>query len=245
VSRVASGGAVAGVALALAFAALCARLGVWQWQRGVSREADAARFERGGALEVALGASATADLPLYQHVSVAGRLDGAHQFLLDNRSVRGNAGYEVLTPLARGAAPELLIDRGWVPFTRARTILPDVGLARDAPVTLSGRLANLPSPGLALGRAAPDATGPWPRITSFPDIAQLAAALGTPLEPRILLLDRAAPLGFVRDWRPPGLPAARHFAYAVQWWLFATLALGAALVLGRRAARTLRTAVAS
>ncbi len=42
-------------------------------------------------------------LPLFQRVSVTGELDGAHQFLLDNRSYRGRPGYEVLTPLARAA----------------------------------------------------------------------------------------------------------------------------------------------
>jgi hypothetical protein len=41
------------------------------------------------------------------------------------------------------------------------------------------------------------------------------------LERRIVLLDPGAADGYVRDWQPPGVPPARHWAYAIQWWLFA------------------------
>ena len=56
-------------------------------------------------------------------------------------------------------------------------------------------------------------------------MAELASALGAPLEPRILLLDPQAPFGYVRDWQPPGMSPLRHFSYAIQWWSFAALAL--------------------
>jgi surfeit locus 1 family protein len=209
--------------LALLACLLCVRLGFWQWQRGSARAADAQRFAAGAAHLVPLGSAAVTTLALYQHVSVQGSLDGAHQFLLDNRSFAGRAGYEVLTPLRRAHAVTLLIDRGWVPFSGARRILPDVGLTQAGAVSLEGVLANLPSAGLALGRAPP--AGEWPKVTSFPDMQQLAAALGEPLELRILWLDPRSPDGYVRDWHAPGMSPLRHFSYAIQWWCFAALAL--------------------
>jgi len=124
-----------------------------------------------------------------------------------------------------------------VPFTGSRARLPEVGLADSTPITLSGRVADLPSPGLASGRAPPAAGGSWPRVTSFPDMRELAAALGTSLEPRILLLDASAPLGFVRDWQPPGMSPLRHLSYAIQWWCFAALAAALWAILGLRRAR--------
>ena len=124
-----------------------------------------------------------------------GTLDPAHQFLLDNRSYRGSPGYEVLTPLARAGAAALLVDRGWVPFSGSRRTLPDVG-AKAGPVSLTGRLAPLPSGGLAMGHAAP-AAGTWPKVTSFPDMAELTEAYGAPLEPAHPLA-RPGPAGRLR-----------------------------------------------
>jgi surfeit locus 1 family protein len=211
--------------LALLGVALFVPLGVWQWHRGVAAQLEWSCFARGAERLQDLGGRAVTQLPLYQRVAVSGALDGAHQFLLDNRSQHGRAGYEVLTPLARPGAATLLIDRGWVPFTGTRARLPDIALAAPASVSLTGRLANLPSPGLASGRAAPDAHAAWPKVTSFPDTEQLGAALGRALAPRILLLDAQAPLGYGRDWQPPGIPPLRHFSYAIQWWCFAAVTL--------------------
>ena len=191
--------------LALLLIALFVRLGVWQWHRGVAREAAAARFAHGTDRLVELGSGAGEDLPLYQRVSARGELDGAHQFLLDNRSFQGAPGYEVLTPLVRKGATTLIVDRGWVPFTGSRSRLPEVSVAASGPVQITGRLAALPSAGLAIGRAPPSA-GAWPKVTSFPDMTQLASALGARLGPRMLLLDAASPFGYARAWQPPGLP---------------------------------------
>jgi len=220
--------------VALVLAALFVRLGVWQWQRGEERAAAATRFARGADTVLELGTRDPGATPLYQRIGVAGELDATHQFLLDNRTFEGRAGYEVLTPLVRASAPALLVDRGWVPFTGSRARLPDVTVATGGPLRLTGRVAVLPSPGLASGRAAPAGTGPWPKVTSYPDMAQLAAALGRPLSSRILLLDPAAPHGYVRAWQPPGLPPLRHFSYALQWWSFALATLVLWAVLSRR-----------
>jgi len=220
--------------VALVLAALFVRLGAWQWQRGEERAAAATRFARGAETVLELGTRDPGETPLYQRIGVEGELDTIHQFLLDNRTFEGRAGYEVLTPLRRADAPALLVDRGWVPFTGSRARLPDVTVTAGGPLRLTGRVAVLPSPGLASGRAAPAGTGPWPKVTSYPDMAQLAGALGQPLSSRILLLDPAAPDGYVRAWQPPGLPPLRHFSYAVQWWSFALATLVLWAVLSRR-----------
>ena len=71
----------------------------------------------------------------------------------------------------------------------------------------------------------------------LPDAEQLAQAFGAPLAPRILLLDPQVSVGYVREWQPPGMAPLRHFAYAIQWWCFAALALVIWAVLGVRRAR--------
>jgi surfeit locus 1 family protein len=220
--------------LTLALTVLFVALGWWQWRRGQAGDLAQQRFAAGGARLLTLAGPAESP-PLFQRVAVSGRLDGTRQFLLDNRSHAGAPGYEVLTPLERRDNATLLVDRGWVPFSGSRARLPQITLDAPDPVTVSGRLGTLPSVGLASGRAAPDARAPWPKVTSFPQMPQLASALGEPLASRVLLLDPQAPFGYVRDWQAPGLPPLRHYSYAVQWWSFAALALGAWALLSRRA----------
>jgi surfeit locus 1 family protein len=231
--RVLAPGALATLA-ALVLAAGFLRLGLWQWHKWQHAHDQWQRFARGTGQVMPLGRRAPGEVPLFQRVSVSGVLDAGHQFLLDNRTNRGRAGYEVLTPLARPGGLLLLVDRGWVPFTGSRAHLPDVSFTSAATVTLTGRIANLPSPGLASGRAPPSPADPWPKVTSYPSPAELAQALGHSLAARILLLDADAPFGLVREWQPPGLPPLRYLSYALQWWCFAALALVAWVVVSLR-----------
>jgi surfeit locus 1 family protein len=165
-------------------------------------------------------------LPRFTHVFVRGEFDTERQFLLDNISHAGAPGYEVLSVLQLADGSGLLVNRGWVPFTGFRDRLPDIALAGEGAQRLAGRLADLPVAGIASGRQAPTATGSWPRVTSFPTHAQLQQALGMKLLAPVLLLDADSGPGYLRDWRPPGIPPERHYGYAVQWWAFALLALG-------------------
>jgi surfeit locus 1 family protein len=204
-------------------------LGQWQWRKGQLRQQEWDRYARGADSVRTLGDSGMGDVPRFQRVSLAGRYDGAHQLLLDNRSHQGLPGYEVLTPLVRADGRVALVDRGWVPFTGVRAHLPDVTLASPGKeVAVSGRSDELPAAGLPSGRAPPPPEGGWPKVTSFPTMPELAQALGlsgTRLEPRILLLDPDQPQGYVRDWQPPGMSPLRHLSYAIQWWAFAALAV--------------------
>jgi surfeit locus 1 family protein len=76
---------------------------------------------------------------------------------------------------------------------------------------------------------------------SFPDFAAIEAALGKEVQRFQLLLDPAAPEGFVREWAPPADRADRNVAYAVQWFGLGVLALVIAVGMvlkGRRATET-------
>jgi surfeit locus 1 family protein len=228
------------MALTLLMAALAAvfgLLGRWQWHLGQQRAAQYARFVRGAAHVIPLGGAPLSTVPLYQRVSVRGRYDGAHQFLLDNSIHDGADGYEVLTPLLREGAPAVLVDRGWVAFTGSRSRLPDTHLAASRSVTVIGRVGPLPTAGLSFGRAPPPPGPHWPKVTSFPRTAELSAALGRPLARRILLLDPAAPEGYVRAWTLPGMPALENWGYAIQWWAFAVTAGVIWLILSLRRSR--------
>jgi surfeit locus 1 family protein len=211
--------------LTLAAIVLFIDLGRWQWHRAQHKQALAAGFEAGSLTVAQLGARATAELPRYAQVRLQGSYDGAHQFLLDNMSHDGQPGFEVLTPLRLADGRTVIVNRGWVPLTASRSQLPEVTLDVAAPQTPLGRLDDLPVAGIALGHAPPLPAAPWPKLTSFPTMGDLSAALGQPLQSRQLLLDPGQPAGFVRDWHPSGLGPTRHLSYAIQWWAFGALAL--------------------
>jgi cytochrome oxidase assembly protein ShyY1 len=210
------------------------KLGGWQWHRGELRQAEYDRFAAGAERVIPLGSRGVDQVPRFQRISLVGHLDPDHQFLLDNRSYQGRAGFEVLTPLQRPNGRIVLIDRGWVPFSGLRERLPGVALKPRDTVTIVGRMDSLPSPGLASGRAAPGRQAPWPKVTAFPSMSQLSGALGVALEPGIVLLDPKEEDGYVRDWHPPGMEPIRHWSYAVQWWSFGVVLFVLWVVLSTR-----------
>ena len=199
-------------------------LGHWQWQRGADKEATWAQFGR-DARATDLGSRELDAVDLFSRVALSGHFEPAHQFVLDNRSHGGMPGFEILTPFVLLDGRRVLVDRGWVPFSGYRERMPDVSMKLHEEIRISGRVSELPSGGLASGHAAPEASGAWPRLTSFPTHAELETALGQKLQRRILLLDAASAEGYVRQWSPPGLAPERHFSYAIQWWGFAVVLL--------------------
>jgi surfeit locus 1 family protein len=223
--------------LTLAAVAAFIALGRWQWHRAAEKRTLNAEFSASAATVSDLKDRAIADVTRYTQIRVHGAYDGAHQFLLDNMSYRGQAGYEVLTPLRLDDGRLLLVNRGWLPLTRSRSELPYVGIDVNADLTVTGRADLLPVAAIALGHAAPAPGAQWPKLTSFPTMEELSSALGARLEPRLLLLNPAEPLGFARYWQPEGLGPARHVSYAVQWWSFAALALVLYGFLNRRPAQ--------
>ncbi len=212
-------------ALSIALCVLFVRLGYWQWDRGVHRQAEWDAFTRGADAPLALGSQSLGALPRFQRIAVTGHWDTGHQFLLDNRSHGGLPGYEVVTALNLPDARVLLVDRGWVAFTGSRKQLPQISIADSGAVAITGRLDNLPAGGLALGHAAPTADASWPKVTSFPTFAELSGALDHAVEPWMVLEDPLSPDGYLRDWQPPGLSPLRHWSYAIQWWGFAVTLL--------------------
>jgi cytochrome oxidase assembly protein ShyY1 len=212
---------VATLLLLIAFVSL----GRWQWQRGADKQVLWDAFARGSDAASPLDARGLDDMARFARIRVSGRYAPQRQFLLDNRTLRGRAGYEVLTPFELADGRVVIVNRGWIASSGDRTRLPSIDFAAPPVSELLGRVDELPAAGLASGRAPPPVAGPWPRVTSFPQTTELAASLGARLEPRVLLLDAGEPHGYAREWRPPGMEPVKHTSYAVQWWSFAVVLL--------------------
>ena len=203
--------------------ALLVSLGVWQLERGAEKadlERELAR-RQSLAPHVITGEErdpgALAGTPL----RASGRYDGARQFLLDNRTRRGVAGYHVLTPLRLGDGAGLLVNRGWIPAQADRRLKPDVRIG-TAPVAVSGIGALPRSDQIVLGETGYAGDDGWPRIVQRVELGEMARLLGYELAPVVLRLAADEPGGYVREWSAyVGIGPDRHYGYAFQWFALA------------------------
>lgn len=237
-----------GVLMILA-AVVMVLLGLWQLDRyhtrtEINARIDSASTRQPASLDQVLSpptASGTGVGPapdpsvLWTRVTVTGRYDPAHEFLVRGRSVNGRVGFEVVTPLVRADGTAVLVDRGWVaPSREGVAVPPQVPPAPSGEVTVVGRLhapesrADNPAPlgdRLSVRRIAPQ---------------RLAEALPYPIYGAYVTLEEQSPPAdeaFV-PIQPRRENAALNAAYVVQWWLFAGLTLTGYVVLVVREARS-------
>jgi len=221
-------GTVIGVALLIA-------LGTWQLGRADDKRALERTFaERAADAPIGLPSGRIDPEGLrYRRIQVTGRFDAARQFLLDNRTRRGVAGYHVLTPLRlEGDSRAILVNRGWVPGGPRRDVLPAIDASGER-VVLEG-LASLPTGDpFLLGPAGYEGASGWPRVVQSVDLERMEALLGYSLMPVVLRLAPESRHGFVREWRPyVGFGPERHQAYAVQWFALAAALASIYVVVG-------------
>jgi surfeit locus 1 family protein len=212
--------------LTLFLLALLTGLGFWQLDRAAQKRVLVEQYQgqdREAPVLVQPDLVATEELE-YRPAQVNGRFDTGHQFLLDNRTYRGMAGYQVLTPLRiEDGGHGILVNRGWVPRGADRADLP-VFPTPDGPVQLEGLLKQ-PGRTFTLGEGEDRDPG-WPKVLQQVRLDLQAKQLGYPLLPMLLLLGPEQEHGFVREWEPvKGFGPEQNLGYAVQWFGLATALL--------------------
>jgi surfeit locus 1 family protein len=168
----------------------------------------------------------------WQRVVLGGTWIPGQTVFLDNRMHDQQPGYHVLSPLRLDDGKTVVIvNRGWVAAGFHREQLPAV----DTPtghITVSGLLLHPDLKGFRLddGKEA----GPvWQRA----DPAHFAARLAVPVAPLLLFQESNSNDGLLRDWPRPDLGVGMHQAYALQWFVFAAIALGLTIYFGWRRLR--------
>jgi cytochrome oxidase assembly protein ShyY1 len=227
------------LAFAAVMAVACVLLGMWQLDRYEQRG------ERNAAVRSAIAAdpvplatlvppgTAPDDVPAsaeWRVVSVRGQFDDSAQVLLRLRQVGGQSGVHVLTPLVPADGPAVLVDRGFI-ASGSSTQSVQVPPPPSGTVEVTGRLHRSET-GRGTG-LAPETTPPSIR---FVDLAPLAQEQGLELAPVWLESIEPLPADLVAV-PAPTLSAGPSLIYAVQWFLFATIAVGGFVVLARRESR--------
>ena len=159
----------------------------------------------------------------FYSIQADGSFDGSHQFLLDNRTHEGKAGYHVLTPLRLDDRTAVLVNRGWVPTGPSRDVLPKVGAPRGE-LQVRGKL--FPPPRVFLLGSSGYEGGGWPLVVQSVDPERMEQLLGYAVLNSVVMLAPDAPDGYTRQWTPYyGITPQRHKAYAFQWFSLATALL--------------------
>jgi surfeit locus 1 family protein len=170
----------------------------------------------------------------YRQVRLRGRFDHAHEMHLIARSLNGNTGYQIVTPLVLEDGRAVLVNRGWVPDTRKDPARRAEGQVQGT-VDVVGvtRLSQVP------GWVTPN-NEPQRNIWLYVDVPAMQQATG--------IANWASAYWFAADAtpNPGGFPLGGqtqvnlpndHLQYAFTWFAFAVILAVIYLIYSRKLAR--------
>jgi len=208
-------------------------LGFWQLRRLDERRAANREVSSRTAAEVATIKDLPADpqAAQWRRVTVAGTWDPTGQILIRNRSLDGQPGLHVVTPLTDRAGHAVLVNRGFIPLAdEAHPPAP-----ATAPVTVVGRVRVSQERG-SLGPRDP-ATGDLATLNRV-DVARIQQQTEVTLAPFYLELITEDPASAAAP-APlplPGLDEGPHLSYAIQWFIFTACAAAGWVLVVRKSA---------
>jgi cytochrome oxidase assembly protein ShyY1 len=223
--------------LAVGLGSLFVRLGFWQWHKYHARADQNTAIVAGQkAAPVPIQTllpqgSAAGGTAAFRRVTITGEYDGAHDLALYGRTLNGQPGNEVITPLVLPDGRVIIINRGWIPFQGGE---PD--LTASSPPPGSVHITGVLEPSETSGTPLP--AGKLPQIT-FIDLGELSSWLGQPVVPYWVHLQGQIPpqASFPKMVPLPPPDGGPYLGYALQWWCFAFVAFAGYPFLLHREAR--------
>jgi cytochrome oxidase assembly protein ShyY1 len=213
------------IAITLVAFAILARLGYWQLQRGEQKEqrlAQIANYQQYDLMSFSSLLSVMKDYdPTGVTVKVQGQFSSPYSWLLDNKIVNGQPGYDVLlafTPLNTDKA--VLVNMGWLRGDYAnRDNLPSF----DIPQSVVSIEAFVKAKDLASFALSDQSVNKqqWPLRTQQVNIERLEKQSGLSFYPFMMYAQQANDFGFTHHYEPVVMPPEKHRAYALQWFLLA------------------------
>ncbi len=175
----------------------------------------------------------------FRLLSATGSYVPEEEVFIRSRSLNGNPGAWVLTPLRLATEPDtaVVVNRGWIPASDTTPELPPGAEAPAGSITVTGLVLAADTRG-AFGSV--DRSGPDLQVLARVDLGRLGEQVDEALYPFYLQLQSQQPPlgeGFPAPVPPPPPNEGPHRGYAGQWAIFALLWVVGYPVLIRRAAR--------
>ncbi len=201
----------------------------WQWHRAEEKRIQRAALESAQlavAIDLPSGAAVDSIRP-WQRITVSGEYLPSRELVVRKRPLNGANGYWVLAPFETSDGRTMWISRGWIPASGPATELPTIP----------------PSP---VGSIRVEAS--WRQFEDVPaeDQSGLPAGMLAGVDPDALpggsdvdgyLQALEADDPTLTSLPVPTIDEGQNISYAVQWLLFALVAMGGWLVFLRREAR--------
>lgn len=222
------------VALSLAVAAGCVRLGVWQLERRDQRRTHNAAVEARihqppVPVDTLLHGEAGPGALQYRAAEVEGTPDFDQELVLATRTHNGAPGVHLLTPVrVAGSDRVILVNRGWVYSPDGVQV--DLARWRDTARVFRGYVEEfVAAEGIAILASRP-------RTLRRMDRDSIEALLPYPVAPAYVVLTGSGPPSPDRPalLATPALGDGPHFNYAMQWFGFALVAVVGAGIVGFR-----------
>lgn len=197
-------------------------LGLWQLEREQQKIVTEKVYETRNASEPIDVSSidwASSDLN-WIAVTATGFFDNTRQLLLDNRILNSVVGYEVLAPFYTDGRV-LLVNRGWIAQGQSRQSLPELALTEDR-VTITGHI-YVPDGELMILGAEEAVTESWPKVIQSVDIQTLSSVMDEAFETHVVRLDENSTAVLQTNWTAINMRPEVHRAYAVQWFVMASV----------------------
>lgn len=216
------------VALAVLLAVLFVRLGFWQLDRHQERKAfNADRAARLAVVAAPFDSLRRLPEGWLRQAVLSGEPDSLNEFVITGRSRNGSPGVHIMTPVRMvGNDTAVLVNRGWVYAPDAATI--DLKRWRESRTSFSGHTDTLPTP----------ATPPQLKDRRLRNlgVAGVDQLLPYPFYSLYLIAHDSAPDAPAR-LSQPALDGGPHLSYAIQWFCFAAIAIGGAVIVWHKARR--------
>jgi surfeit locus 1 family protein len=180
------------------------------------------------------------DAVLYRSVRAVGSYAGADTVVVENRTRDGAPGAWVLTPMQLDDGTAVLVNRGFIGFNREGAIVP------PPPPSGTVHIEGLVLPSERRGSFGPrDPVAGRLDVLARVDLDRYAVQLDYPLLPAYVQLVASDPEETAAAEGEPALVAlgppepdeGPHLAYAVQWFIFSTIAAGGYVLLLRKVAQ--------
>ena len=202
----------------------------WQWDRADEQRTERLAISQAQVLEAV---DSVNDLQEFTRVQISGTFDAQNTKLIRQRPLDGGNGYWVMTPLHTNSGSQIWVIRGWVGASTIATQAPDVPQPPAGPVVVSGAVRNFEQP-------LPDVFGLPAGVIAKMSLAELNPnGTSNPVDNRVVQLISSTPAASEIIIVPlPEVDEGQNISYAVQWILFALVAMVGWFIFLKREAET-------